>query len=43
MPAAFPRLRAPEFAPGDWINTPQPLRMAALRGRVVFVDIWDFT
>ncbi len=39
----LPRIHAPEFAPGEWLNTPQPLRMAAMRGRIVFVDIWDFT
>jgi hypothetical protein len=38
-----PRVRAPELAPGEWLNTAQPLRLAELRGRVVLIDIWDFT
>jgi hypothetical protein len=38
-----PRVRAPEFGPGQWLNTLQPLRLADLRGRAVLVDIWDFT
>jgi hypothetical protein len=37
-----PRVRAPEFAPGEWINS-EPLTLSALRGGVVLVDIWDFT
>lgn len=37
------RIRAPEFAPGDWLNTPHPLRLAALRGYAVLIDIWDYT
>lgn len=37
-----PIVRAPDYAPGAWINSP-PLHIAALRGRVVLTDIWDFT
>ncbi|HLF28924.1 MAG TPA: redoxin domain-containing protein [Anaerolineae bacterium] len=37
-----PIVRAPDFAPGVWINSP-PLHIDALRGRVVLIDIWDFT
>jgi hypothetical protein len=37
------RVRAPHLAPGGWINTAQPLQLSTLRGRVVLVDIWDFT
>ncbi len=33
----------PEFGPGDWLNTGQPLSREALRGRVVLVDFWDYT
>jgi cytochrome c biogenesis protein CcdA/thiol-disulfide isomerase/thioredoxin len=34
---------APEFAgSGQWFNT-APLRMSALRGRVVLVDFWTYT
>jgi len=43
MLTASPRIRAPEIAPGEWLNTPHPLRLAELRGRAVLVDIWDFT
>jgi len=35
---------APEFPHADaeaWINSP-PLRMGALRGRVVVLDVWTF-
>jgi thiol-disulfide isomerase/thioredoxin len=35
--------RAPEFAPGYWINTEQPLTLAALRGKVLLVNIWDYS
>ena len=38
-----PRVRAPEFGAGEWLNTPGPLRMADLRGKPVVVHIWDFT
>jgi thiol-disulfide isomerase/thioredoxin len=43
MPAASPRIHAPEFSPGDWLNTPRPLRLANQRGRAMLVHIWDFT
>jgi hypothetical protein len=43
MPLITPRLRAPNFAPGDWINAPAPLHLPQLRGEIVLVDIWDFT
>lgn len=36
------RLHAPEFAKGDWLNT-HPLTMMALRGRVVLIDIWEYS
>lgn len=35
-------VHAPEFAAGEWINSP-PLTLTGLRGRVVLVVIWDFT
>ena len=39
-----PRLiRAPEFAPGAWLNTDSPLTRERLRGQVVLVDFWDYT
>lgn len=37
------RLHAPEFALGDWLNTNHPLSMAALRGRAVLIDIWEYS
>ncbi len=43
MSTASPRIHAPELAPGAWLNTPHPLRLADLRGGAVFIDIWDFT
>lgn len=37
------RVRAPELSgAGGWVNTPEPLSLAALRGRVVLLDFWTF-
>jgi thiol-disulfide isomerase/thioredoxin len=36
-------VRAPEIAPGDWLNSDHPLTMAALRGRAVLVDFWEYS
>jgi thiol-disulfide isomerase/thioredoxin len=36
-------VRAPEFAPGEWLNTDRPLQMATLRGRAVLVDFWEYS
>ncbi len=34
---------APEFPNGlDWINTPQPLELAQLRGKIVLLDFWTY-
>lgn len=34
-------LRAPDFPPGlEWLNTPRPLSLADLRGKVVLLDFW---
>jgi hypothetical protein len=38
-----PIVRAPEFPQAPWVNALEPLTMTGLRGRVVMVDIWDFT
>jgi thiol-disulfide isomerase/thioredoxin len=43
MLAVAPRIHAPELAPGEWLNTPRPVRLADWRGRAVLVDFWDFT
>jgi thiol-disulfide isomerase/thioredoxin len=32
---------APQFAAGEWINS-EPVKLEALRGRVVLVDFWTF-
>jgi thiol-disulfide isomerase/thioredoxin len=37
------RVRAPEIAAGEWLNTDTPIQLAAQRGRAVLVHIWDFT
>ena len=42
QPARSP-IRAPELAPGEWLNTPRPLTLAEQRGRAVLVHIWDYT
>ncbi|MCC7361682.1 MAG: redoxin family protein [Anaerolineales bacterium] len=36
-------IRAPELAPGEWLNTPRPLTLAEQRGRAVLAHIWDYT
>jgi thiol-disulfide isomerase/thioredoxin len=33
--------RAPELAPGVWVNS-EPLKVESLRGQVVLVDFWTF-
>lgn len=33
---------APELSGDSWLNTPAPLRLAELRGKVVLVDMWTF-
>lgn len=34
-------VHAPEFVEGlDWIGAAAPLRMADLRGKIVFLDFW---
>jgi hypothetical protein len=36
-------VHASEFRDGlDWIGTAAPLRLAALRGRVVLLDFWTY-
>lgn len=43
MPASAVPVRAPELAPGEWLNTPRPVVLAEQRGRAVLVHIWDYT
>ncbi len=33
---------APEISGETWLNTPGPLRLADLRGRVVLLEMWTF-
>jgi hypothetical protein len=43
MPDQPPRVRAPEFPPGkDWLNTPRPLSLQELRGKIVLLEFWTF-
>ncbi len=41
---AAPRVRAPEIPDTlDWVNTGgERLSLAALRGRIVFLDFWTY-
>ena len=42
-PDQRPRIRAPELVGHHgWINTPHPLTLAQLRGRVVLLDFWTY-
>lgn len=34
--------QAPELNNQIWLNTPAPLRLADLRGKVVLLDMWTF-
>lgn len=41
--SAQTKQRAPEFASGlSWLNTNQPLSIAALKGKVVLLDFWTY-
>lgn len=36
-------VHAPDFEAGlDWVNTPGPLTLADLRGRIVLLDFWTY-
>lgn len=34
--------RAPELTNDVWLNSPEPLRLANLRGKVVLIEMWTF-
>ena len=37
------KIRAPEFPPGlEWLNTPRPLALKELRGKIVLLEFWTF-
>jgi len=37
------RIHAPDFREGlNWFNTPKPLKMSELRGRLVLLDFWTY-
>ena len=41
--SALPVLgQAPELENNIWINTAKPLRLSALKGKVVLLDMWTF-
>ncbi len=43
MPRTVAPVRAPEFMAGlDWLNTPQPLSIQDLGGKVVLLDFWTY-
>ncbi len=43
LPSKLPDLgEAPELTNDVWLNTPEPLRLANLRGQVVLLDMWTF-
>lgn len=38
-----PAVNAPEFPPNlEWLNTPQPLSLRELRGKIVVLEFWTF-
>lgn len=41
--AGRPEFPAPEFPAGlDWLNVPEPLQMADLRGKIILLDFWTY-
>jgi hypothetical protein len=42
-PVSYPDLgEAPELNNETWLNAPEPLRLAGLRGKVVLIDMWTY-
>lgn len=38
-----PVVNAPEFPPNlEWLNSPRPLTLAELRGKIVLLEFWTF-
>ena len=36
-------IHAPDFPPGlDWINTPRPITLTDLRGKIVLLEFWTY-
>ncbi len=37
------KINAPEFPSQlEWVNTPRPLRLKELRGKIVLLEFWTF-
>lgn len=37
------KINAPEFPPHlEWVNTPRPLTLKGLRGKIVLLEFWTF-
>jgi hypothetical protein len=42
-PMPQPKINPPEFPPHlEWLNTPHPITLAELRGKVVLLEFWTY-